>query len=40
VLSQELAALKRGNSAELFKLAHTKAKPLAQKLGATGCISS
>jgi hypothetical protein len=40
VLAQELAALKRGDLNQVFKLAHSKAKPLAQKLGATGCITS
>jgi hypothetical protein len=39
VLAQELAALKRGDSSELFKLSRTKARPLAQQLAATGCIS-
>lgn len=40
VLDQELAALKRGDSKQLFALAHNKAKPLAQQLGAKGCITS
>jgi hypothetical protein len=39
VLQQELAALKRGDSSELFKLSRTKARPLAQQLGATGCVT-
>jgi hypothetical protein len=39
VLSQELAALKRGDSKTLFHLAHTKARPLAIKLGAKGCVT-
>jgi hypothetical protein len=39
VLAQELAALKQGDKKKLFQLAHNKARPLVQKLGATGCIS-
>jgi hypothetical protein len=39
VLQQELAALKSGDSNKLFTLAHTKARPLAQQLGAKGCIT-
>jgi hypothetical protein len=40
VLDQELIDLKRGDSAGLFQLAHSKAKPLAKQLGATGCVTS
>jgi hypothetical protein len=39
VLAQELAALKQGDTKQLFQLAHNRAKPLAKKLGATGCIT-
>jgi hypothetical protein len=40
VLDQELIDLKQGDSAGLFRLARTKARPLARQLGATGCITS
>jgi hypothetical protein len=40
VLQKELAALRQGNQNELFKLAHSQAKPLVKKIGATGCITS
>lgn len=40
VLDQELAALKQGNQKRLFTLAVTKARPLALRLGANGCVSS
>jgi hypothetical protein len=39
VLQRELAALKKGNQNELFKLAHNDAKPLVKKIGATGCVT-
>lgn len=39
VLTQELSALRRGDSAQLFSLARTRARPLARQLGATGCIT-
>jgi hypothetical protein len=40
VLAQELAALRRGDTKQVFQLAHSKAKPLARKLGAKGCITA
>ena len=39
VLEQELAALKKGDTNELFSLAHNKAKPLVKQLGAVGCVT-
>jgi hypothetical protein len=40
VLGQELAALKRGDRAQLFKLVSTKAGPLVTAMGATRCRSN
>jgi membrane-bound lytic murein transglycosylase B len=37
VLSKELRALKKGNSAGLAKIRDTQAGPLVRQLGATGC---
>ena len=39
VIAQELAALKRGDNKQLNHLVVTQARPLAKKLGATGCVS-
>lgn len=39
VLRRELAALKHGNQNELFKLAHSQAKPLVKQIGAFGCVT-
>ncbi len=39
VLRQESAALTAGNAAALTQLVRTKAHPLAEQLGATGCVS-
>lgn len=40
VIMKELKALEHGNQKAVFQLAHSKAKPLARKLGATGCVTS
>ena len=39
VLTQELADLKHNDSSGLVKLRDSQARPLAQKLGLTACIS-
>ncbi len=39
VLGKELTALKQGNQNELFKLAHSQAKPLVKQMGAFGCVT-
>lgn len=39
VLAQESAALKSGNTANLQQLVKTRARPLAKKLGALGCVT-
>jgi hypothetical protein len=39
VLEKELAALRKGNQNELFKLAHSQAKPLVKQIGALGCVT-
>lgn len=39
ILQKELGDLKKGDTNGLFKLAHSQAKPLVKKIGATSCVT-